>query len=259
MITSLQNSTIKEVIKLSKSAERKQQQLCVVEGNREVSIAQQFGFDFVDIFVCHDIFKTDEEYPINFEGNFQVMEVSKEVYAKMSYRNGSEGIMAVINTNENKVRNFEPNENSLVLVLESIEKPGNIGAMLRTADATKVDAVILCNAVTDVFNPNAIRSSLGCVFAVPIFTSNSDACVEFLIQHNFQILVASLQTENNFYHQNLKTKTAIVFGSESDGLSEVWYQNTTPVKLPMSGKIDSLNVSASCAAMLFEAVRQKMQ
>ena len=168
MITSLQNSTIKEVIKLSKSAERKQQQLCVVEGNREVSIAQQFGFDFVDIFVCHDIFKTDEEYPINFEGNFQMIEVSKEVYAKMSYRNGTEGIMAVIKTNENKVRNFEPNENSLVLVLESIEKPGNIGAMLRTADATKVDAVILCNAFTDVFNPNAIRSSLGCVFAVPI-------------------------------------------------------------------------------------------
>jgi RNA methyltransferase, TrmH family len=257
MITSLQNSTIKEAIKLSKSSERKHQQLCVVEGNREVSIAQQFGFDFVDIFVCHDIFKTDEAYPINFEGNFQVIEVSKEVYAKMSYRNGTEGIMAVLKTRENKVHNFEPTDNSLVLVLESIEKPGNIGAMLRTADATKVDAVILCNAVTDVFNPNAIRSSLGCVFAVPIFTSDSKECVEFLKRNNFQILIASLQTENNFY-QNLKTKTAIVFGSEANGLSEVWYQNATPVKLPMHGKIDSLNVSASCAAMLFEAVRQKM-
>lgn len=257
MITSLQNATIKAVIKLGKSAERKQQQCCVVEGNREISIAQQFGFRIMQIFICKEIFEEKKEYKINLEGNFELIEVSKDVYYKMSYRGDTEGILAVIATKENKLSDFVPTPNSLVLVLEAIEKPGNIGAMLRTADASGVDAVIVCNQATDIYNPNVIRSSLGCVFAVPIFTSSSDECIDFLLANQYKTLVASLQTENNFYNENLTSRTAIVFGSEAHGLSKIWYHQSTPVKLPMFGKIDSLNVAASCAAMLFEAVRQK--
>ncbi len=259
MITSLQNATVKEVIKLTKSAERKRQNLCVVEGNREVSIAQQFNYEIVDIFICKDIFIERPEYKITFEGNFQVFEVSKEVYAKMSYRSDSEGILAVIRTTQNAINNFSPSKNALVLVLEAIEKPGNIGAMLRTADAAGVDAVIICDQSTDVYNPNVIRSSLGCVFAVPIFIGTSIDCISFLENNSFEILIASLQTNNNFYLQNLETSTAIVFGSEANGLSSEWYEKSIAVKLPMNGKIDSLNVSASCAAMLFEAVRQRQK
>jgi len=257
MITSLQNNKVKEVAKLSKSSVRNELSCTVVEGNREVSIAQQFHFEIQTIFICKSIFKDDEMYAINFECGAEIIEVSPDVYAKLSYRTGTEGILAIVKTKQNTIHQLIATENSLILVLESIEKPGNIGAMLRTADAAGVNAIIICNKVTDVYNPNTIRSSLGCVFAMPIFTSTSTECIDFLNKHNFQILCASLQTENNFYAQNLKLNTAIVFGSESDGLSSIWYEKSTLVKLPMHGKIDSLNVSASCAAMLFEAVRQK--
>jgi TrmH family RNA methyltransferase len=258
VIYSLQNQFIKDLVKLHKTSERKKTGTCLVEGVREVSILQEYKHDINTLILCKDIYEEDIHYKIDLSDESKIVEVSKEVYNKLSYREGTEGICALISTKKKDLSNLSLSEQSTILILESLEKPGNIGAILRTADAAGVDAVILANPLCDPYNPNVIRSSLGCVFAMQVFSASTDETIQFLNANGFDTYSASLQTDKNFYNIHFKGRTALVFGSEANGLTETWYNQSNPVKIPMRGKIDSLNVGASAAIMLFEVVRQKL-
>ena len=190
---------------------------------------------------------------------FDTIEISKDVYQKLAYRDTTEGILAVAKSKENDLTdlNFDK-ENPLVLVAEAPEKPGNIGAILRTADAANVDAVIIANPKTDLYNPNIIRSSVGCVFTNPIATGTTTEIIAFLKANNFNMYCAALQASVNYHTQDFTKLTAIIVGTEATGLSNEWLENATQnIIIPMQGEIDSMNVSVAAGILIFEAKRQR--
>ncbi len=186
--------------------------------------------------------------------------VTPQVYEKMAYRGSTEGIVAIVKSRQFRLEELHLPEHPLIVVLESVEKPGNLGAVLRSADAAKADAVIVCDPLTDLYNPNLIRSSIGAVFTVPCVATGSEACIAFLKQHGIQILTGQLQDSSLYYDTDMKRGTAIVMGTESTGLTNQWREAADAhIRIPMLGKLDSLNVSVSAAILLFEAVRQRQQ
>ena len=257
-ITSLKNPRIKQLIALEKPRERRQSGLFVVEGVREVSLAQQTGYAFSAVFICPSVFIEDAEYPILLN-DVEVFHLSEEVFSKVAYREGTGGIVAVVFQREHGLAQLPKVENPIYLVLEQVEKPGNIGAMLRTADAAGISGVIVCNPATDFYNANVIRSSVGCVFTVPIASGTSEEVLEWCRQQGIQTFAAALTPSAVPYHtQNFSKPTAIVLGSESDGLSEIWIQHSDQqIIIPMHGRIDSMNVSNAAAVLVFEALRQR--
>ncbi|MBQ3992092.1 MAG: RNA methyltransferase, partial [Bacteroidaceae bacterium] len=185
-------------------------------------------------------------------------EVTPEVYEKMAYRGTTEGVMAEVRARYLILEDLKLSESPLVVVLESVEKPGNLGAVLRSADAAGVDAVLVCDALTDLYNPNLIRASLGAAFTVPVVACSSGDAIAYLKEHNVQILTAQLQDSNLYYDTDMRRGTALVMGTESTGLTDVWRQAADAhIRIPMLGRLDSLNVSVSAAILLFEAVRQR--
>lgn len=258
-ITSIQNSYIKELIKLQeKSRERRKKQLFIVEGEREITLVQKGNYQIDTILFVSDFFSADE---INdhYSTSINKIEITKEVYQKLAYRDSTEGIIAVVKTKDFSLQNIDfTSQNPLVLVLESLEKPGNIGAVLRTADASKVDAVFVANAKTDMYNPNIIRSSVGCLFTNQIALGTSEEIIEFLQQKNINIYSATLQSSNEYYKEDYTKATAIVVGTEATGLTQIWREIATQnINIPMQGEIDSMNVSVACAIVTFEAKRQR--
>jgi TrmH family RNA methyltransferase len=192
------------------------------------------------------------------ESRVKCFEVSKEVYSKISYREGTEGIIAEVRTPERKLEDLVLPERPLVVVLERVEKPGNLGAVLRSADAAGADAVLVCDPLTDLWNPNLIRASVGAVFTVPVVACSSEAAIAFLKAHGIRILTAQLQDSHLYYDTDMKRGTAIVMGTESTGLSQIWRDAADAhIRIPMLGRLDSLNVSVSAAILMFEAVRQR--
>ena len=190
--------------------------------------------------------------------NIRVFEVSEEVYAKISYREGTEGIIAEVRTPERRLEDLVLPEKPLVVVLESVEKPGNLGAVLRSADAAGADAVLVCDPLTDLWNPNLIRASVGAVFTVPCVACSSEAAIAFLRARGIRILTAQLQDSSLYYDCDMTGGTAIVMGTEATGLTPVWREAADAhIRIPMLGRLDSLNVSVSAAILLFEAVRQR--
>jgi RNA methyltransferase, TrmH family len=260
LISSLQNPLVKDVVKLSqKSNERKTAGLFVVEGIREVSLALQSGIKVRHLFICEHIYKSDDSYPIEI-GKYPtaMVKVNPEVYAKIAYRGSAEGILAIFESFDTKLQNLNASENSIFIVLESVEKPGNLGAILRTADAAGVDGVIICDPQTDVFNPNVIRSSLGCLFTVKIAVCDRDEYFRWATTLKLSTKLASVQATDYYYKSDLKGPLSLVFGTEAEGLSADWYEHAhEKLKIPMEGMIDSLNVAASVAIMVFEAKRQR--
>jgi RNA methyltransferase, TrmH family len=255
-ITSLQNKIVKDIVRLQQQASfRKEKQVFCVEGIREITLAINAGFELDKLFI-NAVQVTTVELFQKIDIQKKVL-VSKEVYEKIAVRENTENALAIFKIKENNLNNFIPKENGLYIVAETIEKPGNIGAMLRTADAANATAFIICNAKTDFYNPNTIRSSVGCVFTVPVFNCSNNEFYTWAQTHNIQMLGASLQTNNIIYNNNLTKSTAIVFGSEDKGLSDFWTNKIQLTKIPMFGKIDSLNVSNSCAIVTFEAIRQR--
>ena len=251
-ITSMQNPRVKAVVTLQqKSAERRRTGLFVVEGKRELEHCVRMGLEVKEVFVCREIAG---------EGAAQTntLEVSTEVYEKMAYRGSTEGVMAVVKSQERKLEDLRLSQNPLIVVVERVEKPGNLGAILRSADAAGADAVVVCDALTDLWNPNLIRSSIGAVFTVPCVVCSSEECIAFLKARGIQILTAQLQDSELYYNTDMKCGTAIVMGTESTGLTEVWRKAADAhIRIPMLGRLDSLNVSVSAAVLLFEAVRQR--
>ena len=240
IITSVQNTRVKHVVALQqKSSLRREEGLFVVEGQREIEHCVACGYEVVELY------KKDEN-------------VNAAVYEKMAYRGSTEGMIAVVKCKEHTLKDLRLKEDPLIVVLESVEKPGNLGAVLRTAEAAGVDAVIVCDPLTDVYNPNVIRASIGGVFCVPTAVCSSEECIAFLKAHQVQILTAQLQDSYEYYDYDMRQATAIVMGTESTGLSQQWREAADAhIRIPMLGRLDSLNVSVSAAILMYEAVRQR--
>ena len=258
VITSTQNPKVKLLLQLQqKSSERRKAGLFVVEGRRELMHCLEAGFDVDTVFWCPDVETGVEPLPALPE-SVRLLGVSKAVYEKMAYRDSTEGVIAEVRTRHLTLDDLQLPEHPLVVVLERVEKPGNLGAILRSADASGVDAVIVCDPLTDLYNPNLIRSSVGAAFSVPCIACSSEACITFLKSRGIQILTAQLQDSSLYYDINMCRATAIVMGTEATGLTHQWRRAADAhIRIPMLGRIDSLNVSVSAAILMYEAVRQR--
>ncbi|WP_055445419.1 TrmH family RNA methyltransferase [Lacinutrix himadriensis] len=258
-ITSTQNSYIKELVFLKeKSKNRKQSGLFLIEGEREVSLALKGNYEIATILFYPQLFSEEKLNKLHLS-EVDIIEVSKDVYQKLAYRGTTEGIIAIAKTKELSIENLKFNtQNPLVLIAEAPEKPGNIGAILRTADAANVDAIIIANPKTDLYNPNIIRSSVGCVFTNQIATGTTEEIISFLDKNNIAIYSAILQEAVNYHKQDYTKASAIVVGTEADGLSDTWRKASKQnIKIPMQGEIDSMNVSVAAGILIFEAKRQR--
>ena len=249
ILSSPQNPKIKELLALEKeSRERKARGLFVVEGRREFERAVAAGFEPVTVFVREDEAEADTADFV----------VTRRLYEKIAYRGGTEGIVAVLRTRETSLAQLPLSPVPLILVLESVEKPGNLGAVLRSADAAGVDAVLVCDPLTDLYNPNLVRASLGAVFSVPVVTCTSENACSWLKAQGIAILTAQLQDSELYYETDMVRPTALVFGTEDKGLSDFWRERADAhIRIPMAGMMDSLNISVSAAILAFEAVRQR--
>ncbi|AUC77334.1 TrmH family RNA methyltransferase [Olleya sp. Bg11-27] len=257
-ISSTQNQLIKHIVLLKeKSRERKKTGTFIIEGEREIQLALTGQYVIETIFYFPDIY--DVSKLNTFPEAIDCIEVSKEVYQKIAYRATTEGIIAIVKSKSHHLESISfTNKNPLILIAEAPEKPGNIGAILRTADAANVDAVIIANPKTDLYNPNIVRSSVGCVFTNQIATGTTDAIITFLNKHNVAIYSAILQDAVDYHKQDYKQASAIVVGTEAVGLSIAWREASKQnIKIPMQGAIDSMNVSVAAGILIFEAKRQR--
>ena len=238
-----------------KASERRSKGLFVVEGRREIDHCIESGFEIKEIYYSPTYALPLMEGSIN---GATIIEVSKLVYEKIAYRGSTEGVVAVVKEKNLELADLTLPENPLVVVVESVEKPGNLGAILRSADAAGVNAVIVCDPLTDLYNPNLIRSSIGARFTVQCMVCTSDECIDFLKKRNIQILTAQLQDSSLYYDTDMTRPTAIVMGTEATGLTDKWREAAdSHIRIPMLGRLDSLNVSVSAAILMFEAVRQR--
>lgn len=261
-ISSLQNPLVRKVLLLRvKSRERKARKQFVLEGTRELKLAFKGGYTIETVFYCRAILTGEELLSFRqlLGPGVIFISVSKEVYDKMAYRGTTQGILAVAQSKEHGLETLDINtDNPLVLVAEAPEKPGNIGALLRTADAARLDAVIIANPSTDLYNPNTIRSSVGCLFTTRVATGSTHEIIDFLKARGILIYCAALTASKPYTETDFRGASAIVVGTESEGLSRDWleqaYQN---IVIPMQGEIDSMNVSVSAAILIFEAKRQR--
>lgn len=257
-ITSAQNPKVKTLLALQeKSRLRKEMGLFVVEGRRELEHSLEAGFAPAAVFFCPEIFGPEESLP-EAVGQASVFEVSRQIYEKIAYRGGTEGIVAEMKVRDLRLGDLSLPENPLVAVLESVEKPGNLGAVLRSADAAGADAVIICDPLTDLYNPNLIRSSVGGIFTVPCVAATSEETIAWLKEKGIRIFTAQLQDSEWYYDTDLRGPSAIVIGTEATGLTDCWREAADAhIRIPMLGRLDSLNASVSAAILLFEAVRQR--
>lgn len=258
VITSTQNPYIKDLVQLKeKSRVRKKTATFLIEGFREINLAIQGGYQLNTILFDPTIF--DENKLENFSATIEIIEISNEVYKKLALRESTEGILAIAKSKKLDLSELElSTENPLILVAEAPEKPGNIGALLRTADAAGIDAILIANPKTDLYNPNIIRSSVGCIFTTNIATGSTDEIIAYLKQNNCAIYGASLTASVEYQTIDFTKPSAIIVGTEATGLSNSWLESTTKnIIIPMRGAIDSMNVSVSAAIIIFEAVRQR--
>lgn len=255
LIESLQNPRIKNLLKLQeKSRERKNQGLFIVEGTQENELAVKGGYEAVEIYICEDIYNKSIDF-----GQAKVFTITKQVFEKLAYRKSTGGIIGVYKTKSSTLKDLQLPENTLVVILEAVEKPGNLGAVLRTGDGANVDAVIVCDETVDFFNPNVIRSSVGTLFTNQIASASKKAVLDFLKSKNIQVVSTFLREETkNLYETDFTKSSAIILGTEATGLSDFWADNSDSlIKIPMLGFVDSLNVSNAAAICVYEAVRQR--
>lgn len=258
-ISSIQNPYIKQLIQLKdKSRERKKSGLFLIEGEREIMLALKGGYELESVLFNPEIINQERLNNLTTK-QLNTIEINSEVYQKLAYRDTTEGVLAVAKSKAHNLDKLKfQTKNPLLLVAEAPEKPGNIGALLRTADAARVDAVIIANPKTDLYNPNIIRSSVGCVFTNTIVTGSTSEIINFLKSKNIPIYCAALQASVNYDTQDFTKATAIVVGTEATGLSEEWLENATQnIIIPMQGDIDSMNVSVAAGILIFEAKRQR--
>lgn len=255
LISSVQNSLVKKILLLKeKSRERKKTGLFVVEGQRELELAQKGGYLLKQFLYCPEISSR-----IKPNSDVEIIQLSKSVYEKVAHRGTTEGVLGILEAKNHSLENIRfKTKKPLVLVAEAPEKPGNIGALLRTADAAAVDAVLIANPKSDLFNPNIVRSSVGCVFTNQIGMGTTEEIIQFLKSNQIKIYCAALSASKNYVECDFTTASALVMGTEATGLTESWLQNSDQnIIIPMQGEIDSMNVSVSAAILIFEAKRQR--
>lgn len=256
-ISSAQNPFIKSLVLLQeKSKARKQSGFFLIEGKREISLAIKGKYEIETILFLQELISESEIKKL-FE-NTELIEISKEVYQKLAYRDTTEGILAVAKTKSLELSDLKLSKNPLILVAEAPEKPGNIGALLRTADAANLDAVIIANPKSDMYNPNTVRSSVGCLFTNQIAMGTTTEIIAYLKEKKIDFYCATLQNSTSYHTQNYTTPTALVVGTEATGLTQEWRNAATQnIIIPMQGEIDSMNVSVAAAILIFEAKRQR--
>ncbi len=257
LITSLQNPKIKNVVALEKARERKRQGVFLIEGVRETKLAYQAGYELQTVFFCPDILPEDEVRFLSPNDNL-IVPVQRAVFEKIAYRESTGGILAVAHQRKHELSSVRLSRNPLILIVEAVEKPGNLGALLRTADAANLDAVIICDPQTDFYNPNVIRSSVGCVFTRQIASATTGETIAWLADNGITSYCTYLEASQPYHTCDYTRPCAIVMGTESTGLSEEWVKNAgANIIIPMQGKIDSINVSTAAAIVIFEAKRQR--
>lgn len=254
IIKSLQNEKIKNIVKLRDSnRERKSAGLFIVEGYREISLALKAGVEIENLFYCQDYIK--RELAVDEE---KLIEVDKKVFQKISGRENPDGFLATAKIKEKKLSNIKLSAKPLLIILEAVEKPGNLGAILRTADAAGADAVIINDPKVDIYNSNSIRASQGTVFTVPAAVSSVEETIEFLRKNKIKIFATTPAAKKEYTKVDFTSGCAIIMGAEDKGLNESWLKAADEkIKIKMRGQIDSLNVSVSTAVVLFEALRQR--
>ncbi len=258
-ITSAKNERIKRVVKLQeKASERKSTGTFIVEGLREISLALDNHYQPTQVFVCAESGGLASIQSLGLPAKTSVFETSKEAFAKLAYRENRDGLVAVMQAKTHHLDSLTLPKKPLIIVLESVEKPGNLGAVLRTADAAAVHAVIVCDPATDIYNPNVIRSGIGCSFAVQIAIADTSEAIAYLKQKRIKTFAAALSASNRYDQVNYCEPSAIVMGTEANGLSQTWLDEADEhIIIPMLGQHDSLNVSTSTAVIVFEAMRQR--
>ncbi len=256
-ITSTQNPKIKNLLALEKPRERRKQCLFVVEGKKEIRMALDAGYKIGNLFYCEELISQHELKTFGTSDKL-LIPVSKEVFDKIAIRENSGGLLAVAEQKAHHLNSILLSANPLLLILESVEKPGNLGAILRTADAAGVDAVIICDPQTDFYNPNVIRSSIGCIFTNQIASGTSEETKSWLKINNIVPYCTYLKASQPYHEVDFTKSCAIVMGTESTGLSDIWTKDSlTNIIIPMQGSIDSMNVSTAAAVVIFEARRQR--
>lgn len=261
-ITSVGNALVKKAVLLrEKSRERKKSGFFIMEGKREIQLALKSDYQIDTLFYRPELLDEIELKELTSVSQHppSLISVSEEVYKKIAYRETTEGIIALVRHKNHSIEGFSTkNENPLILVAEAPEKPGNIGALLRTADAANLDGVIIANPKTDIYNPNIIRSSVGCVFSNQIAMGSTTEIIDFLKQKKIDIYCAALTASINYSTADFTKSAAIVVGTEATGLSKEWLENSSQnIIIPMQGEIDSMNVSVSAGILIFEAKRQR--
>jgi TrmH family RNA methyltransferase len=258
-ISSIQNPLVKTLFQLKeKSRARRSSGKFLIEGQREISLAFKGDYELESLLYYPELCTEKQANGLT-DKQINSIEISKEVYQKLAHRETTEGLLAIAKTKSLALSDLNLNsENPLILVAEAPEKPGNIGALLRTADAAKIDAVIIANPKTDIYNPNIIRSSVGCVFTNQVATGSTEDIIKFLKEHNINIYCAALQASVNYHTQDYTKPSALVVGTEATGLSKEWLEHATQnIIIPMQGEIDSMNVSVAAGILIFEAKRQR--
>lgn len=252
-ITSLSNNTIKEVLKLRKTKTRREKKLIIVDGLREIQEAYNNEFKIEKIFICPKLIKKNYQFK-----NIRKIELTEKVFKKIAYPNNPDGWLALIKPKEYKFSNLKISNNPIVFILEGLEKPGNLGAIIRTASAIKADAIIINEKNTDLYNANVIKASTGLIFDRKIIISEKEKTLNWLKENNFKIWATTGKAKKNIFTSNFKKSTAFVFGCEAFGLSSFWLDKADElVKIPINNKVDSLNVSVSVAIFAFETIRQR--
>lgn len=252
-ITSTDNPRVKGYAKLKTARERARTGLFLIEGHREVTRARQSGVEVVTLIICDELLgdiATDSD-------GLDVLAVSAPPMKKIAMRENPPGVIAVARQFETDLNSLRLQRNPLILIVERVEKPGNIGAMMRTCDAVGADAIVVADPATDIFNPNVIRSSQGALFSVPVAVATTTAVIDWCANNGISVIGGYPTADAELWDTPMTGATAVLIGAEDVGISAAWSDVATPVLIPMTGAADSLNASVSAAILLFEAARQR--
>lgn len=260
-IESLQNSRVKSAVRLNNARERAAQQKTLVEGYRPLLRAVENGYPLEEIYFCPALFLGKNEPALlerAAQTGAQLIEVTEDPLRKMTYRNRPEGLLALAPIVRRPLEAHRPGPRGFYLIVEHIERPGNLGTIFRSADAAGVEGVIICDPQTDAFNPEVIRASIGTVFTVPMVEARSDSALAWCQRHGLRVVAATPHTQCNYTQADFTAPLAIVVGAEKVGLSAVWLAHAdVQVRIPMLGQADSLNVATATTLLLYEVVRQR--
>lgn len=266
-ISSTDNPKVKEALDLREKRKRDEHQLFLIEGFREItrSLSKKVKVSLVRLFICPELFLGENENSLIEQArkeSAQIIVTTEKVFRKLSYRDRPDGLLAIAHTMQLQLSDLEKKlekvKSPLIIVAEAIEKPGNLGTILRSADASGADAVLVCDRCTDIYNPNVVRASVGTLFTLPVVETLSTDTLKWLQENKIQIIAASPHATKNYTEIDFKKPSAIVVGAEQIGLSDLWQKNCTDfVKIPMQGVADSLNVAMATTILLYEAQRQR--